>query len=268
MTHTARERRSCQRMVASRRREEASVFCKSAQHVRVAVGKTANVFRELLALACALAISACTVTPDADPGDPAYAPVATPSMALPAAQPGSIYRGGYGLSLYEDNRPHRIGDIITVLLTERTISSKSSAADASKSSSIGFNAATVLGQVITGKDGDLTLETDVSQDRDFEGEASAAQSNNLQGSITVMVADVLPNGLLDVRGEKWVTLNRGEEFIRLRGLVRPQDISSDNTIPSTKVADARIAYSGTGELAQPSRQGWATRFFNSEFWPF
>jgi flagellar L-ring protein precursor FlgH len=71
-----------------------------------------------------------------------------------------------------------------------------------------------------------------------------------------------------VRGEKWLTLNRGEEFIRLRGFVRPDDVLPDNSVPSTKVADVRITYSGTGELAESNRQGWMSRFFNSEYWPF
>jgi flagellar L-ring protein precursor FlgH len=220
------------------------------------------------ALVAVALLAGCTIAPDPKPGDGEYAPVSAPAMAAPPPQSGSLYRPGYGLALYDDNRPHRIGDIVTVVLTERTTSSKSAGADAGKSSSISIGAGTVLGQPVTAGDGRYTLETALEGSRDFEGEASAKQSNNLQGSITVMVADILPNGLLDVRGEKWVTLNRGEEFIRLRGFIRPEDIQRDNTIASTKVADARISYSGTGELAQPSRQGWATRFFNSEFWPF
>ena len=107
-----------------------------------------------------------------------------------------------------------------------------------------------------------------SEARFLPVQASADQSNKLQGTITVMVSDVLPNGLLEVRGEKWMTLNRGEEFIRIRGYVRPEDVLPDNTIASTKVADVRITYSGNGELAQSNRQGWASRFFSSEWWPF
>src|SRR5690606_7838640 len=113
-----------------------------------------------------------------------------------------------------------------------------------------------------------SLETNIQHNRDFKGEAAADQSNTLQGSITVMVADIMPNGLLEVRGEKWLTLNRGEEFVRLRGYVRPEDVLADNSVPSTKVADVRITYSGTGELADASRQGWLSRFFGSQFWPF
>ena len=83
-----------------------------------------------------------------------------------------------------------------------------------------------------------------------------------------MTLALLPNGLLQIRGEKWMTLTNGKEFIRLSGLIRPDDVSSLNTIASTKVADARISYSGTGDLANANQQGWASKFFNSSYWPF
>ena len=79
---------------------------------------------------------------------------------------------------------------------------------------------------------------------------------------------MLPNGLLVVRGEKWMRLNQGDEYIRLTGLARPEDVLADNTVSSTKLADARISYSGTGALANSNRQGWASRFFNGPLWPF
>ncbi|HSG61723.1 MAG TPA: flagellar basal body L-ring protein FlgH, partial [Pseudomonadales bacterium] len=110
--------------------------------------------------------------------------------------------------------------------------------------------------------------SNVDHSRDFTGSADSDMSNSLSGNISVTVSDVLPNGVLVIRGEKWLTLNRGEEFIRIRGLVRAEDIAADNTISSTLIADARITYSGTGELADTNRQGWLTRFFNSVVWPF
>jgi hypothetical protein len=82
----------------------------------------------------------------------------------------------------------------------------------------------------------------------FAGEASSNQSNSLSGSIAVQVSRVLPNGNLVVQGEKWIELNQGDEYIRLRGIIRPEDVSPTNTIPSTLVADARISYGGTGAL--------------------
>jgi len=71
-----------------------------------------------------------------------------------------------------------------------------------------------------------------------------------------------------VRGEKWITLNRGDEYIRISGIIRPEDVSQENTISSTKLANARISYSGTGELAESQSMGWVSRFFNNPLWPF
>jgi flagellar L-ring protein FlgH len=217
-------------------------------------------------LSVVFVLHGCTITPNAKPGDPAYAPVSAPSMIAPPPNDGGIYRNGSGLSLFEDKRARRVGDVITIVLSESTTSSKKADTAIKKDDSISIDAGVVVGAVP--KLGDLNMATSVNPKRDFSGESTADQSNKLQGTITVMVSDVLPNGLLEVRGEKWMTLNRGEEFIRIRGYVRPEDVLPDNTIASTKVADVRIAYSGTGELAQANRQGWLSRVFGSEWWPF
>ena len=82
------------------------------------------------------------------------------------------------------------------------------------------------------------------------------------------MARVLPNGNLLVQGEKWITINHGDEFIRIRGIVRPTDIAPDNTVASYKVADARIFYSGRGSMARAQRPGWLTEFFLSPAMPF
>jgi flagellar L-ring protein precursor FlgH len=70
-----------------------------------------------------------------------------------------------------------------------------------------------------------------------------------------------------IRGEKWITLNNGDEYIRLTGVIRSKDIGSNNTIVSNKVANARIQYSGTGDFADTQEQGWLTSFFSSQWWP-
>ena len=90
----------------------------------------------------------------------------------------------------------------------------------------------------------------------------------MTGSVTVTVADVLPNGIIAVRGEKWMTLNTGDELVRISGIVRADDISTDNMVSSTRIADARITYSGTGAFANASQPGWLDRFFISPLWPF
>lgn len=211
-------------------------------------------------------LAGCTVVGDPKPGDPAYAPVSSPPAIPAAAGSGAIFHPGSGMSLFDDKRARNVGDVITIVLAESTTSSKKADTSIKKDDSVSIDAGVVLGA--QPKLGNLNMATSVNPKRQFDGGASADQSNKLQGTITVMVADVMPNGLLEVRGEKWMTLNRGEEFIRIRGYVRPEDVLPDNSISSTKVADVRITYSGNGELAQSSRQGWLSRFFGSEFWPF
>ncbi len=214
----------------------------------------------------ALALSACTVIVPPAPGDRGYGAVSPEAMRAPPPNAGGIYQPDYGLSLFSDRRASRVGDIVTVRLQERTTSSKSADTAIKKDNDITFNEPNILGAPIS--IGDYSLETGVSQERDFAGSASSDQSNRLDGSITVSVAEVLPNGLLRVQGEKWLTLNRGDEFIRVRGLIRPEDIDSDNSITSTKLADAHISYSGKGELADANKLSWISRFFNNPLWPF
>ncbi|MDH5183551.1 MAG: flagellar basal body L-ring protein FlgH, partial [Gammaproteobacteria bacterium] len=104
-------------------------------------------------------------------------------------------------------------------------------------------------------------------DQAFDGSGSSAQSNSLQGTISVSVMEVLANGYLVVRGEKILSLNQGDEFIRVSGIIRPEDVSPDNTVQSTKVANVQIIYGGTGALADANRDGWMSKFFK-KVWPF
>ena len=226
-----------------------------------------KIARSLLLLpALVLVLTACTVGPDEKPDDPNYAPVLAQTQVAPAPNPGGIYQTGYGDSLFMDRRAAKVGDVITIVLAEITSTTKAASSKIKKDTDITLDAGTVLDTVPSFKN--MTMNTDVEAKRKFDGDVEAEQNNALDGTIAVTVYDVMPNGLLLVRGEKWMTLNRGEEFIRIRGLIRQEDIRPDNTIMSSKLADARITYSGSGELADASRQGWAGRFFNSKWWPF
>jgi len=113
-----------------------------------------------------------------------------------------------------------------------------------------------------------SLQTSLQSSKEFKGTGAADQSNSLSGNISVTVVDVLPNGNLNVRGEKRVTLNQGDEFIRLSGIVRPVDITSSNIITSDKVADVTIMYVGEGAMADASKMGWLARILNSAWFPF
>ena len=97
--------------------------------------------------------------------------------------------------------------------------------------------------------------------RNFTGGGTADQANSLSGEVSVTVAEVYPNGTMLVQGQKRVTLNRGDEYVQIKGVVRIADIDADNRVLSTRVADAKIAYTGKGDVARASRQGWLGHFF-------
>ena len=216
-------------------------------------------------------LSGCVVQQPARPNDPYYAPVLSASTVPVESTNGSLFRDNVALQLFSDRKAARIGDIITIVLDERTSSSKSSNIEVLKDNetsmpAIPGGAGTILGAVPSA--GAVTLGTDITAEREFTGEAEADQSNRLTGNISVTVVDVFPNGTMAIRGEKWMTLNRGDEYIRISGLVRPDDVTPDNTVMSTKIANARITYSGEGDMANSQRMGWLSNFFNSPVWPF
>ena len=218
-----------------------------------------NRLYRLLISTLALNLAAC-----AAPGGPRpdWKPV-MPAMEQPApATEGAVCQAGHDLMLFGDVKARNVGDILTVILTESTSASKSASTSTSKDDSIDFGAPTLFGQVVP--EGVLGVDNQ----RAFAGAGSSSQSNQLVGSISVTVAQRLPNGNLLIRGEKRMYLNQGEEFVRIEGLVRPSDITPTNTIASTQIADARIIYSGKGAVAESNKPGWLSRFFNSSLWPF
>lgn len=194
-------------------------------------------------------------------------PVVVVPQEYPAATGGAIYRAGTEVRLFEDLKANRVGDILTVRLIERTDASKNSSTSTSKSSAATLDNPVVFGRPVTA-DGVPILEGSLGGDRSFDGEGSSSQSNSLEGDITVTVIERLPNGNLLISGEKWLTINQGEEFIRLTGIIRPYDIEPDNSVFSNRIADAQIAYSSKGVLAAANRMGWLSRFFQSAIYPF
>ncbi len=187
-------------------------------------------------------------------------PVVTPPVA-PAN--GSIFQPDAGYApLTSGARASRVGDVLTIVLVERTSATKSSSANTGRDGGIGLTPP-VTGPLSFFKPSDINM----SGTQSFKGKGDAAQSNALSGELSVTVAQVFPNGTLFVRGEKQLTLNRGDENVQISGIVRAADISPDNRIASTRIADARILYTGKGEIARGSRQGWLQRFF-SKISPF
>lgn len=209
-------------------------------------------------------LEACTPIPQRDP---AFAPVAPADLRPPVQSSGSIYQAGYDTRLFEDQTAKRVGDILTITLLERTQAKKADDLNTKKDTRMSVSAPTLFGMTaatVLGQD----VETEIASTKEFTGEGGANQSNSLSGNISVTVVELLPNGNLSVRGEKRVTLNQGDEFIRLSGIVRPVDITSSNIITSDKVADVTIMYIGDGAMADASKMGWVARIINSAWFPF
>ena len=183
----------------------------------------------------------------------------TPYQApAPVAADGAIFHAAAGYApLTSGARAAQVGDILTIILVEKTQATKSNSASTDRSGDVGLSPPTT-GPLKFLKSTSLTA----SGGGKFDGKGGAEQSNQLNGAISVTIAAVYPNGTMLIRGEKNLTLNRGDEQIRISGLVRSADIDLDNTVPSTRVADAKITYAGTGEIARASRQGWLSHFFS------
>lgn len=177
-------------------------------------------------------------------------------IAVAAAGNGSLFSPAGYVGLASDRRARHVGDLVTVRLVERTRAAKRASAKSSRDSDsdIRLPEALPFDRVPAG-----LLQGGSSQS--FSGSGSAEQDNQLAGEITVTVMQVLPGGVLLVAGEKRLTLNRGEEQVQLTGRIRVDDLGADNSVVSTRVADARIRYVGTGQVADQSRQGWLARFF-------
>ncbi|GAB2798531.1 flagellar basal body L-ring protein FlgH [Halomonas shantousis] len=209
----------------------------------------------IVAMAC-LVVSGCAQIPRqsvvAEP-----TPIVVPERPLPQAN-GSIFQARYGYQpLFEDRRPRSMGDILTIVLDEQVSASKNSAANATRNGSIGMT----MNQLPDVLDTLADYGIDVEGENVFSGSGGANANNTFTGTITVTVVDVVPNGNLVVRGEKQIAINQGTEYIRFSGVVNPRTITSQNTVPSTQVADARIEYVGDGYINEAQTMGWLQRFF-------
>ncbi len=188
---------------------------------------------------------------------PAPAPIALPD---PVARPanGSIFQVQAGYRpLFEDRRPRAAGDVITIVMNEQVSASKNSQSNANRT---GSGSLTPDG-VPKGLEDLLDYGFDITGDNQFEGGGGASANNTFTGTLTVTVVNVIPNGNLQVRGEKQIAINQGTEFIRFSGMVDPYTVTAANTVLSTQVADARIEYVGDGYINEAQNMGWLQRFF-------
>ena len=203
----------------------------------------------------------------------AHPPPADYASSLPEEIPasglgnGAIFQVGHDQALFDNAVARRVGDVLTIQLEESTNASKSAVTTTKKTTTASLPGASILGGQLT-IHGRNVLSGSLNDASQFDGEGTSAQSNQLTGYISVTVARRLANGNLLVRGQKWITLNQGREYVRIQGIVRPIDIGPDNVVPSFNVADAVISYGGQGTLADSNTKSWLARFFDSPLMPF
>jgi flagellar L-ring protein precursor FlgH len=217
-------------------------------------------------LGALLLLPACGLMPAKD-----HKPDPVVARVLPPPTPrteGAIYQAGQQMELFADIKARRVGDVLTVHLTESTNASKAAVTKTTKTTSAANTGATILGRTITHAGVPIVGNAAFSGADSFDGEGSSTQSNSLAGSLTVTVTAVQSNGNLVVQGDKTLKLNQGDEFVHISGVVRQADIQTDNTVTSDKIADAKISYSGKGVINSSNQMGWLARFFNSVFAPF
>jgi len=215
-----------------------------------------------IAIAMCLACTGCIMQPSVPDYDATW-----PVEPEPAATTsGAIYAVGHDVLLFENSVAHRLGDTVTIRLVESTNASKSSSTATKKATEVDIAAPTGIGGQVTLQGAPIALGLDTGSS--FNGSGTSAQSNKLEGQITVTVAKRLSNGNLVVRGQKWLSLNQGSEFVRVQGIIRPADIDPDNSVPSYKIADAIISYGGKGSLADANAPGLLARFFTNKWLPF
>lgn len=212
-----------------------------------------------LALLASLLV-ACSSTPV--PVDEKPTPVEPTQPAPVTPQKNSFQQGGLFQQTFHGNwlqsrKQRRIGDIVTVMLVENI--------DAKKSSSVTYNKSQEF-ELADIKAGSANiLGVDLDTENKFVGKGDSSKSNALNGNIAVRITEVLPNMLFRVKGERHLQINEGGETVVIEGLVRADDIQSNNTLLSTNIADAKISYVSKGVMDSVSQPGWFSEFIYKYF---
>jgi flagellar L-ring protein precursor FlgH len=218
------------------------------------------IIRTLVLVFLVLGAGGCMVMPKEEPAPDYSDALATLQQQRPVN--GAIFASYQSTALIEDPKAQNVGDILTVLLVERTDASKAANTTTKKETSVENANPELFGRPVT-HNGQPLLSATIEGDQNFRGEGSSSQSNSLAGTVTVTVVERYPNGNLKVAGKKQLALNQGSEYVSIAGIVRPIDISTENTVTSDRLALAEISYGGKGAVNDANSMGFLARFFNS-----
>lgn len=240
-----------------------------------------NLHKPTLALALALALTGCAVPSSPLSHSPQFAPVLPVAIEKPRMATGAIYNGRQSDNWFGRVRAYNVGDVITVLLNESTQAGRTQTGSVKRTAKNDVVPSGLLSRIqnstlpsrTVGKalglnlDGTLAGANLNSANIESTGGGEADQQASLKGDVSVTVVEVLANGNLMVRGEKQLALTEGAEIIQVSGIIRPEDISPNNTVQSRRLANAQIAYQGKGDMANAAKAGWGTNAL-MKFWPF
>ena len=178
---------------------------------------------------------------------------------------GTIFNAANGSLFSMETKAQVVGDIITVEFAESFQATKSQNAATAKSSDRAVTLPSALDLILpSGQDSTkASAALGASNKKSFTGSGSSAQSNSLTGQVSVHVVRVFQNGNLEILGQKKLTLSNGDEYIRVHGIVRPQDINALNVVSSDRIANANIQYVGAGDIASSGKKGWLTRILDT-----
>ena len=171
---------------------------------------------------------------------------------------GAIFSTSSSGLFSSDRRAKKVGDILSVTLSETFSSNKAVTNSSGKTDTIGAEVGpTGLLRNFAGLGGSA------SKTNSFSGSMATNQSNSLSGTLSATVVRVFPNGNLEIKGQKKLRITEGTEYIRLSGIIRPQDISTTNSVSSAKIAEAQIEYVGAGILDSATKPGWGSKIFRA-----
>jgi flagellar L-ring protein FlgH len=170
---------------------------------------------------------------------------------------GSLWANGYHSNLFRDLKARYVNDVVTIRVIETTQAVASADAKNARSTSTtaGFDNLFGLEKAIK----ELPTMVSGKGDSSFEGKGSTSRATTLETSLTARVKEVLPNGYLLVEGKREVRVNNENQIVSLTGVVRPEDISSNNTVLSSAVAQMSVQVQGRGAVSQPIKPGWLYR---------
>jgi len=183
---------------------------------------------------------------------------------------GSLW-SNTGATMFSDPKANAVGDLVTVLVSENASATRNLGTKKSKKSAHKTSVTAALGYEtsLAAKNPNFKPSTalDLSNDKSFDGAGSTTNSDTLTASVTSVVTEVFPNGNMRIIGRRQLTINNQPQALTFSGVIRPIDIASGNTIPSSKVAQAVISYGGGGDLASVAHEGWLGQTLDM-VWPF